>query len=119
MNRKPTYAGTVEEKDAMGILFWAKEKSAFERLEEAWRLHCINHSIPFDVSSTKTIAKPENVMADIFNNDFLEYIDLLNKHNVEYLLVGGMAVNLHGYRRATGDMDIFVNPTKEIIKSLF
>lgn len=24
-----------------------------------------------------------------------------------------MAVNLHGYRRSTGDMDIFVNPTKE------
>lgn len=26
---------------------------------------------------------------------------------------GGMAVNLHGYRRSTGDMDLFVNPTKE------
>lgn len=52
-------------------------------------------------------------MADIFNQDFLEYIECLNKHNVQYLLVGGLAVNLHGYRRATGDMDIFVNPTRE------
>jgi len=51
-------------------------------------------------------------MIDFFNNDFLEYIDLLNKHGVEYVLVGGMAVNLHGYRRSTGDMDVFVNPTK-------
>jgi len=51
-------------------------------------------------------------MIDFFNDDFLEYIDLLNKHGVEYVLVGGMAVNLHGYRRSTGDMDVFVNPTQ-------
>ena len=52
-------------------------------------------------------------MANLFNEDFLEYIDLLNQEEVEYVLVGGMAVNLYGYRRATGDMDIFVNPTPE------
>jgi len=49
----------------------------------------------------------------LFNRDFLEYIGLLNKHHVEYVLVGGMAVNLHGYRRTTGDMDIFVNPSPQ------
>lgn len=49
----------------------------------------------------------------IFNKDFVEYIQLLNKYEVEYVLVGGLAVNLHGYRRSTGDMDIFVNPTQE------
>jgi nucleotidyltransferase DUF2204 len=47
----------------------------------------------------------------IFNSDFIEYIELLNKHKVAYVLVGGMAVNLHGYRRTTGDMDIFVDTT--------
>jgi len=52
-------------------------------------------------------------MSDIFNPDFLEYLKLLNLFNVEYVLVGGMAVNLHGYQRTTGDMDIFVNPTEE------
>lgn len=52
-------------------------------------------------------------MTDIFNDDFVEYVQLLNKHNVEYVLLGGMAVNLHGYRRSTGDMDLFVNPTVE------
>lgn len=30
-----------------------------------------------------------------------------------YILVGGYAVILHGYRRITGDMDIWVNRTKE------
>lgn len=52
-------------------------------------------------------------MSSIFNEDFLEYIDLLNKYQVEYLLIGGLAVNLHGYRRSTGDMDIWVKPTQE------
>lgn len=51
-------------------------------------------------------------MADLFNEDFVEYIQLLNKYEVEYVLLGGMAVNLHGYRRSTGDMDLFVNPTQ-------
>ena len=50
-------------------------------------------------------------MIDLFNSDFEEYIQLLNLHKVEYVLLGGMAVNIHGYRRLTGDMDLFVNPT--------
>jgi len=53
------------------------------------------------------------VSNNIFNRDFVEYIELLNKYDVEYMLVGGMAVNVYGYRRTTGDMDLFVNPTEE------
>lgn len=37
----------------------------------------------------------------------------MNKANVEYLLVRGFAVIYHGYNRTTGDIDIWVNPTKE------
>lgn len=55
---------------------------------------------------------------NIFNPDFEEYIELLNKYKVEYILVGGMAVNIYGYRRTTGDMDLFVNPIKENHKKL-
>jgi hypothetical protein len=33
---------------------------------------------------------------------------LLNSHAVEYLVVGGYAVNYHGYPRATGDIDLWV-----------
>lgn len=43
-----------------------------------------------------------------FPQDFSEFLKLLNDHNVEYLLVGGFAVALHGYPRATADMDIWV-----------
>ena len=45
--------------------------------------------------------------------DFSDFLSLLNAHQVEYLLVGGYAVTIHGYVRATGDMDIFVAATRE------
>ncbi len=40
--------------------------------------------------------------------DLAEFLQLLNEHQVEYLLIGGYAVGYHGYPRATGDMDIWV-----------
>ena len=40
--------------------------------------------------------------------DFKEFLRLLNAHHVEYLLIGGYAVNYHGYPRATADMDIWI-----------
>lgn len=52
-------------------------------------------------------------MGTIFNDDFKDFINSMNTHRVEYILVGGYAVILHGYRRVTGDMDIWVNRTKE------
>jgi hypothetical protein len=45
--------------------------------------------------------------------DFKEFLRLLNENRVEYLLTGGYAVGYHGYPRATGAMDIWVNPTHE------
>ncbi len=57
-------------------------------------------------------------MANIFNDDFRDFIDALNKCQVEYILVGGYAVILNGYRRTTGDMDIWVNATPENHKKL-
>ena len=29
------------------------------------------------------------------------------------MIIGGVAVNVHGYSRATGDLDIWYNPTEE------
>ena len=45
--------------------------------------------------------------------DFREFLRLLNENRVEYLLTGGYAVGYHGYPRATGAMDIWVNPTRD------
>jgi predicted nucleotidyltransferase len=40
--------------------------------------------------------------------DFKEFLRLLHAHHVEYLLIGGYAVNYYGYPRATADMDIWI-----------
>lgn len=40
--------------------------------------------------------------------DFKEFLQLLNAHGVEYLIIGGYAVGYHGYPRATGDMDVWI-----------
>jgi hypothetical protein len=50
---------------------------------------------------------------NIFNPDFTDFINCLNENHVEYILVGGYAVIIRGYSRSTGDMDIWVNKTKE------
>jgi hypothetical protein len=50
-------------------------------------------------------------MADLFNQDFQDFIEALNRAEVEYILVGGYAVILHGYIRSTADMDVWVNKT--------
>jgi hypothetical protein len=38
---------------------------------------------------------------------------------VEYAVVGGVAVNAHGYVRATNDLDIFIRPTEENARAAF
>lgn len=45
---------------------------------------------------------------NIFNQDFKDFLQALNRHEVEYVIVGGYAVILHGYTRTTGDLDIWV-----------
>jgi predicted nucleotidyltransferase len=45
--------------------------------------------------------------------DFLDLLRFLNEERVEYLVIGGMAVNYYGYHRSTGDLDIWVAITPE------
>lgn len=52
-------------------------------------------------------------MGNIFNDDFRDFIKALNNNLVDYMLVGGYAVILHGYRRTTGDMDIWVKNDRD------
>ena len=48
-------------------------------------------------------------MATTLPSDFSEFLKLLNKNRVRYLLVGGHAVGYHGHVRGTADMDILVD----------
>ena len=45
--------------------------------------------------------------------DFRELLALLNKHAVEYIIVGGYALAFHGAPRFTGDIDVFVRPHQQ------
>ena len=50
---------------------------------------------------------------DIFDEEILKVWQSFYKHELRYILIGGFAVNLHGYQRFTGDMDILLEDTLE------
>ncbi len=50
--------------------------------------------------------------------DFRDFLRLLTSHDVRYLLVGGYAVGYHGYPRATGDMDIWIELSEQNSKKV-
>lgn len=54
----------------------------------------------------------------ILEPDFLDFIDLLNKYEVEYMIVGAHALAFFGRPRNTGDLDIWVNSSKENVDKL-
>lgn len=49
----------------------------------------------------------------ILNENFVEFIEVFNKLEIKYVLVGGWAVVFEGYERVTGDMDLLVERTPE------
>lgn len=46
----------------------------------------------------------KQVMAQIWEENIDEFIKLSNKHKVRMLMVGGGAVNFHGYQRHSADV---------------
>jgi predicted nucleotidyltransferase len=56
---------------------------------------------------------------DIANNFYQEVLQELDKKNVKYILIGGLAVGFHGYQRYTGDMDLWLEPTEENLNRLY
>lgn len=58
----------------------------------------------------------------MLNQDFKEFIALLNNNEVRYLVVGGYAVAVHGHPRYTKDLDVWIelNPQNaaNVIKAL-
>lgn len=54
-----------------------------------------------------------------FSEDIIEFLRLLSKYNVNYLIVGGEAVIYYGHARLTGDIDIFYDLEPENVERLF
>ncbi|MCU0405098.1 MAG: hypothetical protein MUE99_11180 [Chitinophagaceae bacterium] len=50
---------------------------------------------------------------DILEDDLLAFWKKLNENNVRYIMIGGFAVNMHGYSRTTKDADLWLEDTTE------
>lgn len=59
---------------------------------------------------------------NIFQDEHIDILKVLIKHDVHFILIGGVAVNFYGFNRPTGDLDIWLEPTesnkKELVKAL-
>lgn len=49
----------------------------------------------------------------IYEQDFIDFIQLMNQHRVKYLVVGAHALSFHGRPRYTGDLDIWIKPDND------
>jgi len=61
----------------------------------------------------------ELMQGDYFSSDTQEFLVLLNKYEVKYLIVGGEAVIYYGYARLTGDVDFFYDISEENVQKLY
>ena len=50
--------------------------------------------------------------------DFKEFVALLHAHEVDYLVVGGYAMAVHGRPRQTGDLDVWIRRTPDNARRL-
>ncbi|MFK5981999.1 MAG: nucleotidyltransferase [Flavobacteriaceae bacterium] len=48
-----------------------------------------------------------------WENNINEFVKLANQYKVRMILVGGAAVNFHGYQRHSADVDFWIETTKE------
>ncbi len=50
---------------------------------------------------------------DLEDSEFLRFVGSANANNLKFMIIGGMALNLHGIMRHTKDADIWIRPTNE------
>jgi predicted nucleotidyltransferase len=55
---------------------------------------------------------------DALSPDFLDFIAALNERSVDFVLVGGYALGVHGVIRATGDIDFLYRRTRATVRRL-
>ncbi len=54
----------------------------------------------------------------ILTKDFEDFLMMLQKHDVKFLVCGGHAVGFHGYPRLTMDFDLLIEPNVENAKKI-
>ncbi len=55
----------------------------------------------------------------MLNEDYRDILSIFKEENVEFLLVGAYALGVHGVPRATGDIDLFVNPRRDNAEKVY
>ncbi|MFH1798590.1 MAG: hypothetical protein ABH844_04540 [Candidatus Omnitrophota bacterium] len=55
----------------------------------------------------------------MLNEDYKEILQILLNNKVKFLIVGAYAMGAQGYPRATGDFDIWVEPTPKNSKKVY
>jgi hypothetical protein len=50
---------------------------------------------------------------DLENDEFLKFVKAAGESNLEYLLIGGLALAMNGIPRYTRDADLWIQPTNE------
>ncbi len=59
---------------------------------------------------------------DVFDEELLRFWKIAYEFHLRYVMIGGVATNLHGYQRTTEDIDIWIEDTKinrEILRGVF
>ncbi len=86
----------MEDEDHLDVQFW-QSKSASQRMQEVTRLRVNYHTwlnglfLPWENYQS---GNQTNFM--IFEKDFVDFIELLNIHQVEYMIIGAHALAFHG-----------------------
>ncbi len=57
-------------------------------------------------------------MLDNWHQDINDFLKLANKFSVRLIMVGGGAVNFHGYQRHSADIDFWIEPSEENFERL-
>ena len=55
----------------------------------------------------------------MLNEDYKEMLQILLNNKVKFLVVGAYAMGIHGYPRATGDLDIWVEASTENSENIY
>lgn len=119
MDRTAFRRQKAEEAD-LQLGYWL-EQSLQGRLQAARLLNAAAWGYKLDQPPSlqkETFKARKRMKTETFYQDFLEFFQALNTEKVDYVLVGGYAVILHGYPRTTGDLDIWVRPDEENYKKL-
>ncbi|HHE64608.1 MAG TPA: hypothetical protein ENL09_01130 [Bacteroidetes bacterium] len=57
-------------------------------------------------------------MIETWSNNINRFIELSNKYKVRMIMVGGGAVNFHGYQRHSADVDFWIDTTESNLLNL-